>query len=215
MHLVMDQISAAERYKLMSGTIVPRPIAWVSTLSDEGIGNIAPYSFFNMLGASPPLVVLGAMRQSDGQLKDTARNIVATGEFVINLVSEPLLEPMNLTCADAPPDVDEALLAGLAMAPSLQIAPQRIAAAPVSFECRLHEHIDAPPDSVVLLGVVLAIHIDDRFIDPASLRPDPVAMQLVGRVHGPGAYTRVGSDRVLDRPVYADLPGAQLPASID
>jgi flavin reductase (DIM6/NTAB) family NADH-FMN oxidoreductase RutF len=198
----MDALNGAERYKLMAGSIVPRPIAWVSTLSVDGVGNVAPYSFFNMMGASPPLVVLGTMRQADGRLKDTAANIIATREFVVHLVSERQLAAMNTTCIDAPPEVDEAALAGLDMHPSQLVAPPTIAAAPASFECRLFQHIDAPPDSVILIGEVVAMAIDDAFIDAERLRPDPYAMQLIGRVTGPGSYTRINADLSAERPVY-------------
>ncbi|MBL0923802.1 MAG: flavin reductase family protein [Sphingomonadaceae bacterium] len=216
MFLEMDALDGHQRYKLMSAAIVPRPIAWVSSLSTTGIGNVAPYSFFNMMGSSPPLLVLGTMRQADGRLKDTAQNILDTGEFVVNLVGEASLEAMNLTCADAPPDIDEAELAGLALDDSCIVHPKRIVGAPVSFECRLRQHIDAPPETLILIGEVVAMHIDDHFVDPATLRLDPVAMGLVGRVHGPGAYTRIAIHRQLDRPLYADLAkGTSVRDSID
>ncbi len=202
MHLTMDALSRAECYKLLAGTVVPRPIAWISTRSAAGVGNVAPYSFFNMISAAPPLVVLGAMRSASGGLKDTATNILETREFVVNLVSEPMLEAMNLTCIDAPPEVDEATLAGLAMLPSELVTPPRIAGSPVSLECRLYQAIDAPPGSTIILGEVVAMTIDDRFVDAATLRPDPIAMQLMGRVHGVGGYTRIQTDRTLQRPVY-------------
>ncbi len=206
MFFEMKDLSAHERYKLLSAAIVPRPIAWVSTVSTHGIGNIAPYSFFNMMGADPPLLVLGAMRQGDGSLKDTARNILETGEFVVNLVGEKQLEAMNVTCADAPAEVDEAELAGLETSASMGVLPRRIAGAPVSFECRSYQHVDAAPSTVIVIGEVTAIHADDRYADRERLRLDPVAMGLVGRIHGPGAYTRINLDRQLDRPVY-DMMG--------
>jgi flavin reductase (DIM6/NTAB) family NADH-FMN oxidoreductase RutF len=205
MFVDMNALEGHQRYKLMSAAIVPRPIAWVSSVSALGIGNVSPYSFFNMMGSSPPLIVLGTMRQGDGRLKDTAQNILDTREFVVNLVSETSLEAMNLTCADAPPEVDEAQLANLKIANSERIHPLRIQNAPVSFECRLWQHVDAPPETMILIGEVVAMHIDDRFVDPGNLRLDPVAMGLVGRVHGPGAYTRIAVDRQIDRPIYADL----------
>lgn len=204
MRFDMAALSGAERYKLMAGCIVPRPIAWVSTVSSEGVGNVAPYSFFNMMGASPPLLVLGTMRQADGRLKDTAANILATREFVVHLVSEPQLAAMNTTCIDAPPEIDEAALASLATHPSQLVAPPTIANAPAAFECRLFQHIDAPPESVILIGEVVAIAIDDAFIDAERLRPDPYAMQLIGRVTGPGSYTRINADLSAERPVWAD-----------
>jgi flavin reductase (DIM6/NTAB) family NADH-FMN oxidoreductase RutF len=205
MRIEMNEIEGHQRYKLMSAAIVPRPIAWVSSLSSSGIGNVAPYSFFNMMGSSPPLIVLGTMRQPDGRLKDTAQNILDTSEFVVNLVSEESIQAMNLTCADAPPEVDEAHLANLKVTNSEHVRPPRIETAPVSFECRLWQNIDAPPETMILIGEVVAMHIDDRFIDPATLRLDPVKMGLIGRIHGPGAYTRIAIDRQIDRPVYANL----------
>lgn len=204
MRFDMAALSGAERYKLMAGCIVPRPIAWVSTLSADGVGNVAPYSFFNMMGASPPLIVLGTMRQEDGRLKDTAANIVETREFVVHLVGEPMLGAMNTTCIDAPPEVDEAALAGLAMRASQMVAPPTIADAPVAYECRLFDFLDAPPETVILIGEVVAMEIGDAFIDAKRLRPDPYAMQLIGRVTGPGSYTRINADLTAERPVYAD-----------
>jgi flavin reductase (DIM6/NTAB) family NADH-FMN oxidoreductase RutF len=204
MRFDMAALSGAERYKLMAGCIVPRPIAWVSSLSADGVGNVAPYSFFNMMGASPPLIVLGTMRQEDGRLKDTAANILEIREFVVHLVGEPMLAAMNTTCIDAPPEVDEAALAKLDMRASQLVAPLTIAGAPVAYECRLFDFLDAPPETVILIGEVVAMEIDDVFIDAERLRPDPYAMQLIGRVTGPGSYTRIKADLSAQRPVYAD-----------
>jgi flavin reductase (DIM6/NTAB) family NADH-FMN oxidoreductase RutF len=204
MRFDMAALSGAERYKLMAGCIVPRPIAWVSSLSADGVGNVAPYSFFNMMGASPPLIVLGTMRQEDGRLKDTAANILEIREFVVHLVGEPMLAAMNTTCIDAPPEVDEAALAKLNMRASQLVAPLTIAGAPVAYECRLFDFLDAPPETVILIGEVVAMEIDDVFIDAERLRPDPYAMQLIGRVTGPGNYTRIKADLSAQRPVYAD-----------
>lgn len=204
MRFEMAALTGAERYKLMAGCIVPRPIAWVSTLSGEGVGNVAPYSFFNMMGASPPLIVMGTMRQEDGRLKDTAANILETREFVVHLVREGQLAAMNATCTDAPPEVDEAQLAGLTMEPSQAVAPPSIAGAPARFECRLYDFLDAPPETVILIGEVVAMAIDDAFIDAERLRPDPYAMGLIGRVTGPGSYTRINADLNVERPVYED-----------
>ncbi len=204
MHFDMAALSDTQRYKLMAGCIVPRPIAWVSSLSADGIGNVAPYSFFNMMGSSPPLVVLGTMRQHDGRLKDTAANILETREFVVHLVGEPMLAAMNATCIDAPPEVDEAALAGLAMRASRMVAPPTIGDAQASFECRLHHHVDAAPGTVILIGEVVAMAIDDAFIDADRLRVDPYAMGLLGRVTGPGSYTRINADLTAERPVWGE-----------
>lgn len=204
MRFDMAALTDAQRYKLMAGCIVPRPIAWVSTLSEEGVGNLAPYSFFNMMGASPPLVVLGTMRLPGGRLKDTAANILATREFVIHLVGESALAAMNATCTDAPPEIDEAALAGLTMEPSQHVAPPSIAGAPARFECRLFDFLDAPPETMILIGEVLAMEIADAFIDAERLRPDPYAMGLIARVTGAGTYTRIAPDLTAERPIYAE-----------
>jgi flavin reductase (DIM6/NTAB) family NADH-FMN oxidoreductase RutF len=202
MRLDFAELDAHQRYKLMSAAIVPRPIAWVASIDAAGNRNLAPYSFFNMMGASPPLIVLGTMRRPDGTLKDSARNIVETGDFIVHLVDEAHLEAMNISCIDAPSGVNEAKLAGIETIEEPG-RPARIASAAVAFECRLDRAIDAPPDTMILLGQVTAMHVADAFIDAERLRLDPVAMGLVGRVHGPGAYTRIAVDRVLERPVYA------------
>lgn len=204
MRFDMAALTDAQRYKLMAGTIVPRPIAWVSTLSEEGVGNLAPYSFFNMMGSSPPLVVLGTMRLPGGRLKDTAANILATREFVIHLVGEAMLPAMNATCIDAPAEVDEAALAGLTMEPSQHVAPPSIAGAPARFECRLHDVLDAAPETVILIGEVVAMEIADAFIDPERLRTDPYGMGLIARVTGTGTYTRIAPDLTAERPVWSE-----------
>lgn len=194
-------LAGAERYKLMSATITPRPIAWLTTLSREGVRNAAPYSFFNMMSAEPPLVAIGIMRRPDGSYKDSARNIIETREFVVNLVSEADALAMNLTCIDAPPDVDELGLGLIGTAPSSAIAPPRIASAPVAMECRLFQSIDAGL-STIILGEVLHFHIDDALVDPSKLHVDTLAMRLVARMHGAGWYARSTDLFQLERPVY-------------
>ncbi|TWB43998.1 flavin reductase family protein [Nitrospirillum pindoramense] len=201
------QLAAADRYKLMSAAITPRPIAWLTTRSVEGARNAAPYSFFNMMGSEPPLVAIGLMRRPDGTLKDSARNILETGDFVVNLVSEADAPAMNFTCIDAPPDFDELEHAGVAVAPSVTVAPPRIVSAPVSMECRLFHHVDAG-QSTVVLGEVLHFHIRDDLVDARRLHVDTLAMALVARMHGAGWYTRSTDLFQLSRPSYADWPGA-------
>lgn len=196
-------LSAAERYKLMSAAITPRPIAWLTTLSADGVRNAAPYSFFNMMGAEPPLVAVGLMRQPDGSYKDSARNALDTGEFVVNLVGEPDAAAMNFTCIDAPPAFDELEAAGIAVLPSTKIAAPRIASAPVSMECRVFKAIDAGK-TTVMLGEVLQFHICDELVDPDRLHVDTLAMQLVARMHGAGWYTRCTDLFQQTRPVYDD-----------
>lgn len=208
MHFDFSQLSAMDRYRLMASAITPRPIAWVTSQSAGGARNAAPYSFFNMMGADPPIVVIGMMRRADGTHKDSAANLLATGEFVVNLVSEADAPAMNLTCIDAPPGIDEIALADLATAPSLAIAPPRIASAPVAMECRVYQTEEIGTTTLVI-GQVLHFHVQDRFYDPASRRIDTPAMHLVGRVHGSGFYAR-GTDLFeLQRPLWSEFDDAK------
>jgi flavin reductase (DIM6/NTAB) family NADH-FMN oxidoreductase RutF len=208
MHFDFSQVSATDRYRLMASAITPRPIAWVTSQSASGARNAAPYSFFNMMGANPPIVVIGMMRRADGTHKDSAANVLATGEFVVNLVSEADAPAMNLTCIDAPPGIDEIALADLATTPSLAIAPPRIASAPVAMECRVYQTEEIGTTTLVI-GQVLHFHVQDRFYDPASRRIDTPAMHLVGRVHGSGFYAR-GTDLFeLQRPLWSEFDPAK------
>lgn len=191
-------------YRLMASTITPRPIAWVTTQSRAGAINAAPFSFFNMMGAAPPTIVLGLTHRPDGGLKDSAANILDTGEFVVNLVSYAHAERMNLTSIDAPANVDELALAGLDSAPSTAIAPPRIAAAPASFECTLAQSVARGGMTIVLADVLVA-HVADQFVlDPARPHVDAPGMDLIGRLHGAGWYARQNERFQLDRPSYAD-----------
>jgi flavin reductase (DIM6/NTAB) family NADH-FMN oxidoreductase RutF len=197
-----SKLPAAERYRLMTAAITPRPIAWVTTQSAAGARNAAPYSFFNMMGSEPPIVVIGMGRRADGSHKDSTANILETREFVVNLVSETDAAAMNLTSIDAPSDIDEIALAGLTTAPSLAVAPPRIATAPVAMECRLYQAQEIGR-ATLIIGEVLRFHVRDEFYDPASRRLDTAAMQIVGRVHGAGGYVRATDLFELDRPNWA------------
>jgi flavin reductase (DIM6/NTAB) family NADH-FMN oxidoreductase RutF len=195
--------SSAERYKVLTSTITPRPIAWITSLSKSGVVNAAPYSFFNAVGHDPPLIVLGLLKEpGSGGLKNTASNILSTGEFVVNLVCEADAERMNICSIDAPPDVSEVELAGVETVASVVIAPPRIVTAPVSFECRKLVALDiGAAQQTVVLGEVLYAHLADRFVlDPQRLHLDTPAMKLVGRTHGSGWYVRNSDAFQLDRP---------------
>lgn len=175
-------------YRLLIGSIVPRPIGWVSTRSAAGVNNIAPYSFFNAACAAPMVVTFAPMRDSDtGNKKDTLQNVEATGEFVINIVTEPLLEKMDLTGEDFPPEVDEFAAVGLTPIASRVVKPPRIAEAPVHLECRvlhvLHFGDGKAGSGSLVVGEVVHIHVDDAVmrdgrIDVGRLRP-------VARLGGP------------------------------
>lgn len=200
----LGALPRASRYKILGSCVTPRPIAWVTSQSPDGLVNAAPYSFFNVLGDEPPTIALGLLQHGEARLKDTAFNIRETGEFVVNLVSEDHGEAMNLTCIDAPADVSEVDLAKLVLAPSRQVAPPRIATAPASFECKVLHAIETGPHQMAVIAQVLHAHIRDEFIeDPERLYIDSVGMKLLARMHGAGWYSRQTDLFQLQRPTWA------------
>ncbi|MBN8918109.1 flavin reductase (DIM6/NTAB) family NADH-FMN oxidoreductase RutF [Xanthobacter flavus] len=183
-------LRGAERVKLLSATIVPRPIAWIVTQEEGGALNAAPFSFFNLFSGDPPVICVGIGGRSGG-LKDTARNIERTGEFVINLVSEGLAQKMNVTAIDFPPGVDEVLQAGLSVAPSIKVKPPRIADSPVAFECiRLFAKEIGAGRSIIAAEVVAAYIRDDAILDAERCHVDTPRLKLIARMHGGGQYVR-------------------------
>lgn len=191
-------------YKLLAATVVPRPIAWVTTAGVGGKINAAPFSFFNVMGSAPPTVVLGLLADPERGFKDTARNIFDTGAFVVNLVPERLAEAMNVTSVDAPTGVSEIDLAGLATAPSAHVAPPRIADSPVNFECVNHAAVVTGPNQTIVIGRVLAVHIADDFVlDAERGHVKTGALDLVARTVGSG-YARTRDTFDLDRPFWEE-----------
>jgi flavin reductase (DIM6/NTAB) family NADH-FMN oxidoreductase RutF len=200
----METLEAQNRYKILTATVTPRPIAWVTTLSEDGVINAAPYSFFNVLGHEPPTLALGLLA-GKGRFKDTATNVLATGEFVVNLVSEANAEAMNVTCIDAPPDIDELALAGLRPARSHAVRPPRIAQSPVSFECRVLTSMVTGPHQTIVIGRIVCAHVDDAVVqDRERCYIDTQALHLIGRMHGSGWYARCTDLFQMDRPTWAE-----------
>jgi flavin reductase (DIM6/NTAB) family NADH-FMN oxidoreductase RutF len=195
------ELSAPERYKLLGGLIVPRPIALVTTQSAEGRINAAPFSFFNVFAEEPPLVVLGFGISAKGGAKDTTVNIRDTGAFVVNLVDEPIAEAMNLCAIDFPPEVDEIAVAGLELAPSVKVAPPRIVQAPVNLECRRYVTLQPARERYLVLGEVVMVHVRDGLVDPATLRIDRDAYAPIGRLLG-GGYVRTRDRFEMPRLTY-------------
>lgn len=190
MRFDIDQLDPARSYKLLTATVVPRPIAWMVSADAAGLLNAAPYSFFNCFGGHPPVVGIGLGRHKRGP-KDTLANIQARGEFVVNLVSEALAPAMNTTAVDFPADWNELEQAGLATVPSHVVSVPRIADSPVALECRLWQVIALPPSSTLVLAQVVAVHItDDAVLDAERCHVDSARLQLVGRMQSPGGYTR-------------------------
>lgn len=184
-------MKAENIYKLLVSTIVPRPIAWVTTRDLDGSVNAAPFSFFNCVSGDPPVVCFGIGGRAPGDAKDTGGNIRRTGEFVVNLVSHGLAEHMNVTAIEFGKEVDELAQAGLTTAPSHKVKPPRIAEAPVSLECERLVIVEVGVDRSVILGRVVSMHIQDECVlDPVRCHVDTPRLDLIGRMHGGGWYAR-------------------------
>ena len=196
-----EEAGAQNVYKLMVGVIVPRPIAFVSTISADGIRNLAPFSFFTGVSANPPVIAFSPMiRGRDGARKDTLRNIEATGEFVVNIVSEDFALQMNACSAEVAPDVDEFELSGLTALPADLVKPPRLAESRVNMECRLVQIVDVslkPLGGSIVLGEVLRFHVADELID--DFRIDPDRLRAIGRMAG-ATYTRTTDRFEMARP---------------
>lgn len=178
----LSRLSAANRYKLVASTVLPRPIAWVVSQDTGGTCNAAPYSFFNAFSASPPILGIGIGGRDGGGPKDTLDNIRALGEFVVCLVPEALAAAMALTAEPFAPEVDELERAGLETAASTRVAPPRIAASPVAFECRLHQEVRLGTQQTLVLGEVMVMHVrDDIVLDAERCHIDTDGIGLVGR----------------------------------
>ncbi|CAN5346928.1 flavin reductase family protein [soil metagenome] len=158
-----------QRYKLMASLIVPRPVALVTTLGPDGTVNAAPFSMFNMVGEEPPIVMISLNRRSDESLKDTANNIVRTGEFVVHIADEPIAWQMDQCGVQHPPNVSELDVVGFTSLPSKVVAPPRIAEAPVAFECTLFETMETTSRQV-FIGQVRWMHARDELIDTDTWR---------------------------------------------
>lgn len=198
MQFDFSSIKPLDRYKLLSSTITPRPIAWVSTLARDGTLNAAPFSFFNVFGEDPPIVAFAINSRSIDDLKDTGNNVRRQQEFVVNLVSEELLQKMNVTAIEFGPEVDEFAEAGLTPAPSVKVRTPRIAESPVSFECRLMMIIELGLARSLVLGEVLLMHVrPDAVRDRERCHIDTARLKLVGRMQG-NSYVRTAD--VLELP---------------
>lgn len=202
MEISPDTLPWQSVYKLMIGSIVPRPIGWISSVDAAGRPNLAPFSFFNVASANPPHVLFcPVVRNIDGQPKDTLTNVRTTGEFVANIVSEPLAAQMNITSIEFPADVDEFAAAGLTPVPSLTVRPLRVAESLMHYECRVAQIVDlgdVPGSGSVVIGRVLHIHVADDLLLGAD-KIDLARLQAIGRLAGNG-YCRVTDLFDLPRP---------------
>lgn len=195
------QVAPSDLYKFMIGVIVPRPIAFVSSLDAAGVRNLAPFSYFTSCSSNPPVVCFCvAVRSGPRPQKDTLLNIEATREFVVNIVSEEFADKMNMTSADVPPDVDEFALSGLTPIASDLVEPPRVAESKVQMECRLHQIVrvsEKPGGGNLVLGEVVRFHVLESLLD--GFKVDPDKLNAVGRMGGP-AYVRTHDRFTMERP---------------
>ncbi|MSQ20146.1 MAG: flavin reductase family protein [Betaproteobacteria bacterium] len=196
------KLARADRYKLLVALVVPRPIALVTTLGPKGIVNAAPFSFFNVLGDDPPIVIVSVDLTSTGSIKDTARNIAANKEFVCHIVDEPIAEQMHGCAVEAPDDVSEVDLVGFTTAPSMQIKPPRIVEAPVAMECVLHSNVDMGTRNL-FIGRILQLHVRDGIIEPQTLRRHDGAFKPIGRLYA-NRYCKLGEEIAFDSNQYVE-----------
>lgn len=193
--------------RVLTGVIVPRPIALVSSISAEGIVNLAPFSFFNAIAYAPPTIVLGISRSAGWKDKDTLANIEATGEFVVNVVVDDIASAMNSTAAEYPADVDEFEVSGLTTAASDTVRPPRVSESPVNMECRLNQVIPIGGEAsahALVIGEISLMHIRDDIID--GHRIDHLRLKPVGRLAG-NMYCATNDVYELVRPVYDGKEG--------
>jgi flavin reductase (DIM6/NTAB) family NADH-FMN oxidoreductase RutF len=191
MQFEMEKTPHRQVYNLLIGLVAPRPIAWVTSVDEEGKLNAAPFSAYNYLCTDPPIVGMGVTNRPDARFtpKDTARNIRRTGEYVINVVTDDLLEKMNICATEFPAAVNELEMAGLTTAPSSVVKVPRIAEAHAALECREFTTMEIGR-SRIILGRVVAMYVEDRFVDPAGPYIKADELHAVGRMNGLGNYAR-------------------------
>ena len=201
MRLDFTALRPRDAYGWMISTILPRPIAWVSTISADGHTNLSPFSFFQGVCAKPPTLLFTAVNNRTGLKKDTVRNIEATSEFVVNIVPYALAEPMNATSAGLPHGESEFAKFGIASAASVAVRPPRVAAAPVAFECRLDRIVlvgEGPSGANVVFGTILRAHIAEAVLG-ADGHLDPKKLDTIGRMGG-DFYARTTELFTIHRP---------------
>jgi flavin reductase (DIM6/NTAB) family NADH-FMN oxidoreductase RutF len=182
MDLELAEISAHERYKLLIGLVIPRPIAWISTWSENGVANCAPFSFFNVFSEDPPLCVIGINPRSDGAMKHSLKNIRRTREFVVNLVDEATANAMHLSSKEYPEEVSEFEEVGLTTAPAVTVQHPRIAEAAACLECRVERILEISGTRELVLGEIQLVHARDGIIDPLTKRISEKSYRPIGRL---------------------------------
>jgi flavin reductase (DIM6/NTAB) family NADH-FMN oxidoreductase RutF len=191
MKINLEEATARQTYNLLIGLVAPRPIAWVTSMNEEGRLNAAPFSAYNYLCTDPPIIGIGVTDRPTGGFvpKDTARNIRRTGEFVVNVVTEDLVHQMNICATDFPSEFNELEMAGLTTAPSQVVKVPRIEQAHAALECREYTTMEIGR-SRIILGRVVAMYIEDRFVDPAGPYVLAEELHAIGRMNGLGSYVK-------------------------
>ncbi len=191
MKFEIEKATQREVYNLLIGLVAPRPIALITSMDENGVVNAAPFSAYNYLCTDPPIVGVGAADRPGGEFvpKDTARNIRRTGEFVINVVTEDLAQQMNICATDFPAGVSELEMAKLEAAPSSVVKVPRIASAHAALECREHTTLEIGR-SRIILGRVVAIYVEDKYLDPAGPYVRSEELHAIGRMNGLGSYVK-------------------------
>lgn len=195
----LSDLSGRDRYKLLIGLVVPRPIGWVGTIGPTGVPNLAPYSFFNVVAGTPPTVLFSAGRSVRD--KDSYVNARETGEFTLSIVTEEVAEAMIATSGEYGPEVDEFAVAGLTPVTGTVVAAPYVAEAKAALECRVSQIVEVAPSpaNVVVFGEVLRVHAADSVLD--GTRIDPHALKAIGRMAGSGYTTTAGGYFEMERPV--------------
>lgn len=194
------ELSKSQAYKLLISALIPRPIALVSTVNQDGVVNVAPFSFFGAMSSKPPIIYVSIDRKRDGDKKDTLKNIELTGDFVVNIVTEEIAEKMNICAVDFPYGISEAQIAGLTPVESDLVKAPRISESPINFECKVLKIIEIgeSPNSVVL-GEVVLFHINDEILENGVVNPKK--LKVVGRLGG-NLYTLVDNVFEMKRMSY-------------
>ena len=200
MQIDPSQHSVADNYKLLTNLVVPRPIAWVTSVNASGVINLAPFSFFNAVGANPLYLIISIGLDDSGEMKDTAKNILAGGEFVVNLVTEELFDAMNISAADFPEGESELAAADLHAAPSVKVKPPRLAESQASMECKLHSS-QLLGNNTLVIGEVVMFHVADHLMGPRLHIND---FAPIGRLGAPSVYCRTTDRFNVARISYAE-----------
>jgi flavin reductase (DIM6/NTAB) family NADH-FMN oxidoreductase RutF len=205
MHIYPESSDIKDVYKLVTAAVTPRPIGWVSSVNAKGERNLAPFSFFNVFGYDPPYVVFAPI-SPNGKKKDTLANVLETGEFVVNMVTEELAEQMSHTSAALPPDADEFVFAGLTPQDSILVKPPRVKESLIQFECKLvHHHtmVDKQNGSTIVVGQIVLIHVADEILLP-DFKIDTNLYKTIGKMEG-GLYCKTSDQFFISR----DIPIAK------